>query len=209
MLHISDLYIGFFSNLFRKKLQHNFPKMRGGGVKGRLEIFQNFISFGSLTRPLVGYPLCPFRDPIFSKMSDGFWEYYCFRCYVIFSYFCTKNMFQHVSCCDGNWCEMYAVSWGVILSIECSEPPSLTADQEAWNQFSFFSKPHASYPYCYQRGNIIIIISQTVLNARAQSATPRLLKFSGQLFSRAEHSIALVGARHLSCTLNSLQRAIT
>ena len=101
-------------------------------------------------------------------------------------------MFQHVSCCDGNWCEMYAVSWGVILSIECSEPPSLTADQEAWNQFSFFSKPHASYPYCYQRGDIIIIISQTVLNARAQSATPRLLKFSGQLFSRAEHSIALV-----------------
>ena len=88
---------------------------------------------------------------------------------------------------------MYAVSWGVILSIECSEPPSLTADQEAWNQFSFFSKPHASYPHCYQRGNIIIlIIFQTVLNALAQSATPGLLKFSGQLFSRAEHSIALV-----------------
>ena len=30
---------------FRKKLQHNFPKMRGG-VKGRLELFRKFIRFG-------------------------------------------------------------------------------------------------------------------------------------------------------------------
>ena len=32
---------------FRKNLQHNFPKMRGGvGVKGRLELFRKFIRFG-------------------------------------------------------------------------------------------------------------------------------------------------------------------
>ena len=30
---------------FRKNLQHNFPKMRGG-VKGRLELFRKFIRFG-------------------------------------------------------------------------------------------------------------------------------------------------------------------
>ena len=38
---------------FRKKLQHNFPKMTGGrGVKGRLELFRKFIRFGRGIRPL-------------------------------------------------------------------------------------------------------------------------------------------------------------
>ena len=37
---------------FRKNLQHNFPKMRGGrGVKGRLELFRKFIRFGRGMRP--------------------------------------------------------------------------------------------------------------------------------------------------------------
>ena len=47
---------------------------------------------------------------------------------------------------------MIGGSWGVILSIECSrrETACLTTDWEAWNQFSFFSKPHASYPHCQQ-----------------------------------------------------------
>ena len=39
-----------------KKLQHNFPKMRGG-VKGCLEFFQKVIRFGSGTLPLS--PLSP------------------------------------------------------------------------------------------------------------------------------------------------------
>ena len=35
---------------FRKNLQHNFPKMRGGrGVKGRLELFRKFTRFGSIS----------------------------------------------------------------------------------------------------------------------------------------------------------------
>ena len=34
----------------KKKLQHNFPKIRGG-VKGRLKLFQKFARFCSLTRP--------------------------------------------------------------------------------------------------------------------------------------------------------------
>ena len=38
---------------FRKKLQHNFPKMSGGGVKGRLELFRKFIRFGRGMRPLL------------------------------------------------------------------------------------------------------------------------------------------------------------
>ena len=36
---------------FRKILQHNFPKMRGG-VKGRLELFRKFIRFGCVRLPL-------------------------------------------------------------------------------------------------------------------------------------------------------------
>ena len=38
---------------FRKNLQHNIPKMRGGGVKGRLELFRKFIRFGRGKFPLV------------------------------------------------------------------------------------------------------------------------------------------------------------
>ena len=35
-----------------QSLQHNFPKMRGGGrVNGHLEFFQKFIRFGSGTLP--------------------------------------------------------------------------------------------------------------------------------------------------------------
>ena len=36
-----------------KKMQHDFPKMRGWGVKGRLEFFQKFIWFGSGILPKV------------------------------------------------------------------------------------------------------------------------------------------------------------
>ena len=36
-----------------KKAQHDFPKMRGGGIKGRLELFQKFITFGDATLPLM------------------------------------------------------------------------------------------------------------------------------------------------------------
>ena len=47
-----------------KDLQHNFPKMRGGGVKGRLEFFQNFIRFGSGILPLPSlYLIKPSKLP--------------------------------------------------------------------------------------------------------------------------------------------------
>ena len=36
---------------FGKKLQHDFPKMRG--VKGRLELFRKFIRFGCVRHPLT------------------------------------------------------------------------------------------------------------------------------------------------------------
>ena len=42
----------FKQGFFRKKLQHDFLKMRGGGVKGRLELFRKLICFGSVTHPL-------------------------------------------------------------------------------------------------------------------------------------------------------------
>ena len=42
-----------FSEVFRKKLQHTFPKMREG-VKGRLESFRKIIRFGSPKRPFKG-----------------------------------------------------------------------------------------------------------------------------------------------------------
>ena len=42
---------GFF-RMFSEKLQYNFLKMRGGGVKGRLELFQKIIRFGTLTRQI-------------------------------------------------------------------------------------------------------------------------------------------------------------
>ena len=65
---MSDLYIGLFSNIFRKKIATQFSKNEGGGVQGRLEIFQNFISFGSLTRPLVGYiPSAPLGTQFSAK----------------------------------------------------------------------------------------------------------------------------------------------
>ena len=39
-----------------KKAQHDFPKMRGGGIKGRLELFQKFIRFGIAALPLARHP---------------------------------------------------------------------------------------------------------------------------------------------------------
>ena len=36
-----------------KNPQHDFPKMRGGGVKGRLELFRKFIRFGMGMLPLA------------------------------------------------------------------------------------------------------------------------------------------------------------
>ena len=54
-------YPGLFKNIphiwflrlysFLKNLQHNFPKMRRGGVKGRLELFRKFIRFGAVGLP--------------------------------------------------------------------------------------------------------------------------------------------------------------
>ena len=44
---------GLFSDVLWKYLQHNFPKMRGVGVEGRLEFFQKFIRFGSVIRTKV------------------------------------------------------------------------------------------------------------------------------------------------------------
>ena len=38
---------------FGKHLQYDFPKMRGRGFKGRLELFRKFIRFGRGMRPLV------------------------------------------------------------------------------------------------------------------------------------------------------------
>ena len=34
-------------------MQHDFPKMKGSGVKGRLKPFEKFIRFGTVTRPLI------------------------------------------------------------------------------------------------------------------------------------------------------------
>ena len=45
ILEILDLHIRLFSDVFRKKLQHNFPIMRGWGVKGRLEFFPKIHPF--------------------------------------------------------------------------------------------------------------------------------------------------------------------
>ena len=55
---------------FRKNLQHNFPKMRGG-VKGRLEHFRKFIRFGRGKRPLATQPLPP-MDMVDIFMSRTF-----------------------------------------------------------------------------------------------------------------------------------------
>ena len=47
-IYIADFchYRRSFGHEFRKNLQYDFPKMRGGGVKGRLELFRKFIRFG-------------------------------------------------------------------------------------------------------------------------------------------------------------------
>ena len=44
-------YRRYFGHEFRKKLQYDFPKMKGGGVKGRLELFRKFIRFGVARLP--------------------------------------------------------------------------------------------------------------------------------------------------------------
>ena len=52
-IYVADfgpIYVGLFSDDFRKKMQHDFPKMWGGGG---LQVVRKFIRFGSLTRPLL------------------------------------------------------------------------------------------------------------------------------------------------------------
>ena len=41
-----------------KELQHDFRKIKGGGVKGRLELFRKLIRFGTVTCPsaVVRFP---------------------------------------------------------------------------------------------------------------------------------------------------------
>ena len=59
-----------------KKAQYDFPKMRGGGVKGRLELFQKFIRFGRAALPLL-YTLFlghPVQDYIFNHRMMVFLE---------------------------------------------------------------------------------------------------------------------------------------
>ena len=53
MLHILDLVL--FGQFLRKKMQHDFLKMRGGGVKGCLQLFRKFFRFGSVTWSSVIY----------------------------------------------------------------------------------------------------------------------------------------------------------
>ena len=52
VLHIFDLYTGIFTELFRGKFA-NITFRKWGGAKGHLDLFQNFIRFGSVTRPLT------------------------------------------------------------------------------------------------------------------------------------------------------------
>ena len=44
-------YRRYLGHEFQKKLQYDFPKMRGG-IKGRSELFQKFIRFGDARLPL-------------------------------------------------------------------------------------------------------------------------------------------------------------
>ena len=52
-IYIADFchYRRYFGHEFRKNLQYDFPKMRGG-VKGRLKLFRKFIRFGGGRLPL-------------------------------------------------------------------------------------------------------------------------------------------------------------
>ena len=45
MLHILDLCIGLFSDVFQKKLQHYFTKMKGGGGHKPFGIFPKIYPF--------------------------------------------------------------------------------------------------------------------------------------------------------------------
>ena len=54
-----------------KKAQHDFPKMRGGGIKGRLELFQKFIRFGRAALPLLTGVKC--RATSVAKNDDCDW----------------------------------------------------------------------------------------------------------------------------------------
>ena len=59
------LYRRYFGDEFRKKLQYNFPKMRGrGGVKDCSELFRKFIRFGFVRRPLPGYTVTAFTHTL-------------------------------------------------------------------------------------------------------------------------------------------------
>ena len=49
-------------------MQYDFPKMWGGGVKGRLELFRKFIRFGTVTRPLRCMTNMSLRLPFFGNI---------------------------------------------------------------------------------------------------------------------------------------------
>ena len=50
-----------FHHIHYKKLQHNFPKMRGE-VEGRLEFFQKIIRFGAAILPLAPTVITQLKD---------------------------------------------------------------------------------------------------------------------------------------------------
>ena len=56
-----------FVTILSRNPQYDFPKMRGG-VKGRLELFRKFISFGDAILPLI--QMQHFTE-IFARMLGG------------------------------------------------------------------------------------------------------------------------------------------
>ena len=55
-IFLSGRTFSHFLTFFQKKAQYDFPKMREGGVKGRLELFRKFIRFGRGRLPLLWHP---------------------------------------------------------------------------------------------------------------------------------------------------------
>ena len=51
-----------FVAILSRNPQHDFPKVRGGGVKGRLELFRSFIRFGGPIRPYSTHRLVRLFD---------------------------------------------------------------------------------------------------------------------------------------------------
>ena len=60
-----------FVAILSQNPQHDFPKMRGGGVKGRLELFRSFIRFGVPIRPLAKWALTKSRQAAFTTQKEG------------------------------------------------------------------------------------------------------------------------------------------